>query len=88
MRFADFLRPSEGVAAVRTQPGVWGPPPNAPLFLAPAPPVDPGGGNSMATGFLQRAGAGRRSATARVQSVLGAEFWEQTQPKALSAWQW
>ena len=42
----------------------------------------------MATGFLQRAGAGRRSATARVQSVLGAEFWEQTQPKALSAWQW
>ena len=62
--------------------------PHTPLFLAFAPPVDHGGGNSMATGFPQWDGAERCSATACVQSVLWAEFWEQTQHKLLSAWQW
>lgn len=38
----------------------------------------------MATGFLQRAGVGRHSATARVQSVLWAEFWEQTARSTVS----
>ena len=41
----------------------------------------------MATGFLQRAGVGRHSATARVQSVRGQSSGNK-QPKALSAWQW
>lgn len=47
----------------------------------------------MATVFLQQGGGGAGwggacSASAHVQSVLWAEFWEQTQPKSSSAWQW
>lgn len=62
--------------------------PHTPLFLAWATSMDHGGGDSMATGFLQHGGGGETFCHCHVQSVLWAEFWQQTQPTPSSAWQW
>lgn len=44
-------------------------------------------GNSLSPAGGGGGGGEMRSATAHVQSVLWAAFWEQTQPKSSSAWQ-
>lgn len=45
--------------------------PHTPLFLAWATSMDHGGGDSMATGFLQHGGEGRPSATAMFSLFCG-----------------